>query len=174
MESSNEVYYIMTNENEKKIGEVVHEKWIWLSRHELSREQIEDLRAEIGSWREEYKLPGDSKEDIEKYAGESVPIDPEITTENLTWDERDIMKTNSNLAKWVELFKSYDRILGVFPPSALEALAYVRARDSSFGVDETAQALEGRVWSPVSKQSEALREDGTSIIKFEHVRWARL
>ena len=84
--------------------------------------------------------------------------DLRISSENVTWQASEDARADrvANEATWVKILATTDVVAGVFPPVALEARP------------------EGVVvLSPVSRQSKAVRADGTAAIEFHHVRWAR-
>ena len=82
----------------------------------------------------------------------------EVTQSNVTWQASEDACADevANKATWAKILATTDVVAGVFPPVALEAKP------------------EGIVLlSPVSRQSKAVRADGTAAIEFHHVRWAR-
>ena len=81
-----------------------------------------------------------------------------VTSENVTWNASEDAHADqvANKATWQRILATTDLVAGVFPPVALEA--------KPEGVE---------VLSPVSRQSKAVRADGTAAIEFHHVRWAR-
>ena len=82
----------------------------------------------------------------------------QVTSENVTWQASDDACDDhvANKATWSKIMATTDVVAGVFPPVALEARP------------EGVMLL-----SPVSRQSKAVRADGTAAIEFHHVRWAR-
>lgn len=84
--------------------------------------------------------------------------DVRVTQDNVTWAASEDAAADrvANKATWSKILATSDVVAGVFPPVALEARP------------------EGVVvLSPVSRQSKAVRADGTAAIEFHHVRWAR-
>lgn len=122
-------------------------KILWLSRHELTNDQIEDL----------WKLFGDR----------SI----EIKTENVTWVATDNPEDDQILNKlmWMNLINESNLILGVFPPVAIEALT---APGNNPDIDKVISEV--CLYSPVSKQDKKIREDGSATIEFKHLRWCRI
>ena len=84
--------------------------------------------------------------------------DIQVTSENVTWRASSDARADqvANEATWKKILATTDVVAGVFPPVALEA--------KPEGIT---------VLSPVSRQSKAVRADGTAAIEFHHVRWAR-
>ena len=85
-------------------------------------------------------------------------MDIHVTQDNVTWAASDDAEADldANEETWSKILIMCDVVAGVFPPVALEARP------------------EGiTVLSPVSRQSKAVRADGTAAIEFHHVRWAR-
>ena len=84
--------------------------------------------------------------------------DLEVTQDNVTWTASSDANADrvANEATWKKILATTDVVAGVFPPVALEA--------KPEGIT---------VLSPVSRQSKAVRADGTAAIEFHHVRWAR-
>ena len=82
----------------------------------------------------------------------------QVTSKNVTWQASEDAGADqvANKATWMKILATTDVVTGVFPPGALEARPE--------GVE---------VLSPVSRQSKAVRADGTATIEFHHVRWAR-
>ena len=82
----------------------------------------------------------------------------QVTSRNVTWQASEDACDDlvANKATWGEILVTSDVVAGVFPPVALEARPEGVA-----------------VLSPVSRQSKAVRADGTAAIEFHHVRWAR-
>ena len=78
-------------------------KALWLSRHELTSDQLTD---------------------IEKKLGDKV----EVVMENITWQatEDDAADYAANFATWRRLVLKFspDAVLGVFPPVALESVPF--------------------------------------------------
>ena len=95
--------------------------------------------------------------DLAAFTGHEVK-DIQVTSENVTWQasEDDRADQVANKATWSRILATTDIVAGVFPPVALEA--------KPEGV---------AVLSPVSLQSREVRADGTAVIGFHHVRWAR-
>ena len=81
-----------------------------------------------------------------------------VTQSNVTWAASSDANADrvANEATWARILATTDVVTGVFPPVALEA--------KPEGIS---------VLSPVSRQSKDIRADGTSVIEFHHVRWAR-
>ena len=108
--------------------------------------------------------------DLEKYLGHKV----EVVAENITFSasEDPVADLAANKAILGRLFNEYDVVTGVFPPVALEALMSARAEmasDPSLGnVEDTG------ILTPVSRQLASERSDGSKVILFEHVRFARI
>lgn len=120
----------------------------------------------------------------------------QVTSQNVTWAASDDAAADRSIneKEWLHVLKDADVVTGVFPPVAMEALAAARHRGEwvkamlAFDVpvlppegpeDVEREALDeyayGRtILSPVSRQSKALRADGTATIEFHHVRWARV
>lgn len=110
------------------------------------------------------------REDLEKYLNSDV----EVATENITFSATEDAEADlaANKAILGRLFESYDVVTGVFPPVALEALMSARAEmiaDPSLGNAEDTGIL-----TPVSRQCASERSDGSKVISFEHVRFARI
>lgn len=82
----------------------------------------------------------------------------QVTSKNVTWQASSDASADevANKATWAKILATTDVVAGVFPPVALEARP------------EGAVVL-----SPVSRQSKDVRADGTAVIEFHHVRWAR-
>lgn len=119
--------------------------------------------------------------------------DVHVTSENVTWaaSSNAAADRSANEAEWLRVLKDADVVTGVFPPVAMEALAVARRRGGwtkamlAFDIpvlppegpeDVERDALDeyayGRtILSPVSRQSKAVRADGTAVIEFHHVRW---
>ena len=147
---------------------------IWLSRHPMGAEQLLSLAAYLGCKAEEIQ----------------------VTSENVTWAASSdaAADRSANEAEWLRVLKDADIVTGVFPPVALEVLAAARHRGEwlkamlAFDVpvlppegpedierDTLDEYAYGKtVLSPVSRQSKAVRADGTATIEFHHVRWARV
>lgn len=120
----------------------------------------------------------------------------QVTTENVTWaaSSNATADRSANEAEWIRVLKDADIVTGVFPPVALEVLAAARCRGGwvkamlAFDIpvlppegpedverDTLDEYAYGKpVLSPVSRQSKAVRADGTAVIEFHHVRWARV
>ena len=101
---------------------------------------------------------------------------PAVETENLLWAGTDNWweDLSANFATWTRLLEWDETsrvqrrlVLGVFPPTALEALAAWRRAHPS--TDEAAIVM-----TPVSAQTAETRADGTKAVVFSHVRWAYL
>ncbi len=122
-------------------------KILWLSRHPLTNDQIEDL----------WKFFGDR----------SI----EIKTENVTWEATDDVEADqiNNKLMWKDLINESNLILGVFPPVAIEALT---APGDNPDIDKAISDV--ALYSPVSKQDKKIREDGSAVIEFKHLRWCRI
>ena len=124
-------------------------KVVFVSRHQMTEGQKADLIHYLNS-------------------------DVEIVTENITFaaTENSAADLAANKSILGRLFDSYDVVTGVFPPVALEALMSARAdmiADPSLGnVEDTG------ILTPVSRQSASERSDGSKVISFEHVRFARI
>lgn len=82
----------------------------------------------------------------------------EVTQANVTWQASEDACADkvANKATWTSILATTDIVAGVIPPVALEA--------KPDGIS---------LLSPVSRQSKELRADGTAVIEFHHVRWAR-
>lgn len=118
-------------------------KALWLSRHELSEEQKNDLF--------EYVIPSGVKKD-----------ELEIVSLNVTWqDTKDRLDDKRvNVRTWEKLLDEHAPtvVLGVFPPVALEAAKRFCPNLALF--------------SPISEQNATMRADGTRQIEFVHLRWS--
>ncbi len=85
--------------------------------------------------------------------------DLEISQDNITWfatdDEYSDNKKNKLI--WANLVCPGEDLVitGVFPPVALVTRPNID------------------LFSPVSRQEKILREDGSTVIKFNHVRWVK-
>lgn len=123
-------------------------KVIWLSRHEMTQDQKDDLKRLI-------------HEDLE------------IEQINHTWSAS--CDYYSDLEKNVEFIKgifglrdgesfSFVYVAGVFPPVAIEALKALRRQKPSI-------AFMLEFYASVCMQTEEEREDGKSKITFRHARW---
>ena len=109
------------------------------------------------TWLSRHPMGADQIIDLAAATGHEVK-DLQITSENVTWQASEDAKADrvANEATWNKILATTDLVAGVFPPVALEARP------------------EGiTVLSPVSRQSKAVRADGTAAIEFHHVRWAR-
>ena len=117
-----------------------------------------------------HQMTEGQKADLEKYLNVAV----EVVTENITFSATEDAAADlaANKAILGRLFDGYDVVTGVFPPVALEALMSARAEmaaDPSLGnVEDTG------VLTPVSRQCASERSDGSKVISFEHVRFARI
>lgn len=122
---------------------------LWLSRHEMSKEQADDLLAGTNGW-----------------------DGLEIETENHLWaataSEEADLEENSRFLR--SAFARADIVAGVFPPVALEALREMRREFRLRAGSEPFWC----VATPVSAQTREERADGTAQIVFRHVRWAFL
>ena len=102
-------------------------------------------------------MGADQLEDLAAALGREVE-ELQVTSRNVTWrasnDAWDDLVANKET--WKNMLATTDFVPGVLPPVALEARPE--------GVI---------VLSPVSRQSQAVRADGTAAIEFHHVRWAR-
>ena len=124
-------------------------KVLWLSRHEMTKEQVDDLLKTTDGW-----------------------DGFEIETENHLWsatasEEADLAE-NARFLKYA--FAKADIVAGVFPPVALEALREMRREFRQRAGSEPFWC----VATPVSEQTREERADGTAQITFRHVRWAFL
>ena len=102
-------------------------------------------------------MGADQLEDLAATLGREVE-ELQVTSRNVTWQASNDAYADrvANKATWEDVLATTDFVAGVFPPVALEARP------------------EGVVvLSPVSRQSKAVRADGTAAIEFHHVRWAR-
>ena len=109
------------------------------------------------TWLSRHPMGADQIVDLAAALGHEVK-DLNITQVNVTWQASDDACDDqvANKATWNDILATTDVVAGVFPPVALEAKP------------------EGIVLlSPVSRQSKAVRADGTAAIEFHHVRWAR-
>lgn len=102
-------------------------------------------------------MGADQLTDLAALLGRKVE-DLHVTSENVTWMASSDANADqvANKATWDKLAAAADVVAGVFPPVALEARPEGVA-----------------LLSPVSRQSKAVRADGTAAIEFHHVRWAR-
>ncbi len=117
---------------------------LWLSRHEMTTEQLVSL---ANLWEAEVE-------------------ELNIIHVNHTWQatedaEDDIIQNVQSMNSLITEHNA-DAITGVLPPVALESLCFSRH------VDVRIAAL-----SPVSRQAPELRQ-GEGAIPFVHVRWARV
>lgn len=108
------------------------------------------------TWLSRHPMGADQLTDLAAILGRKVE-EIQVTSENVTWRASEDADADqvANKATWEEI-RAADVVAGVFPPVALEARPE--------GVT---------VLSPVSRQSKAVRADGTAAIEFHHVRWAR-
>ena len=109
------------------------------------------------TWLSRHPMGADQMADLAAALGREVG-ELQVTSKNVTWQASDDACDDmvANKATWAEILATTDIVAGVFPPVALEARP------------------EGTVvLSPVSRQSQAVRADGTAAIEFHHVRWAR-
>ena len=109
------------------------------------------------TWLSRHPMGADQIVDLAATLGHEVK-DLNITQVNVTWRASEDATSDlvSNKETWKEILATTDLVAGVFPPVALEARPE--------GVI---------VLSPVSRQSKEIRADGTAVIEFHHVRWAR-
>ena len=109
------------------------------------------------AWLSRHPMCVDQILDLAAATGHEVK-DIQVTSENVTWQASEDACADqvANKATWERLLATTDIVAGVFPPVALEARPE--------GVS---------VLSPVSRQSKETRADGTAVIEFHHVRWAR-
>lgn len=123
---------------------------LWLSRHQMTEEQADDLLDEATSgW-------------------DGLDIETENHLWSATASEEADMEENSRFLK--SAFARADIVAGVFPPVALEALRQMRR-------EFRRRAGSDPFWcvaTPVSEQTREERADGTAQITFRHVRWAFL
>lgn len=119
---------------------------LWLSRHHMGDDQLEDLKS-------------------------SLSDDIEVITKNITWaasgDSSADIATNQMI--WAGLMTEITNyphvvIAGVFPPVALESFISIPSKYDD-GIHIT-------LMSPVSKQDKTIRENGEAVIEFIHLRWA--
>lgn len=119
-------------------------KIMWLSRHQMTPEQAESLRAVVGD-------------------------ELDVISENITWSASADGNADRvrNAAEWRLIHRRLTSdgqrmayVAGVFPPVALEALKRGRPRSL-------------RLLAPVSEQAPELRV-GDGPIPFRHLRWAPL
>ena len=109
------------------------------------------------TWLSRHPMGADQLEDLAATLGREVE-ELQVTSRNVTWQASNDAYADrvANKATWNDILATTDVVAGVFPPVALEAKP------------------EGIVMlSPVSRQSKAVRADGTAAIEFHHVRWAR-
>ena len=108
-------------------------------------------------WLSRHPMGADQIVDLAAALGREVE-EIQVTSENVTWraSEDAVADQVANKATWEKILATTDLVAGVFPPVALEARP------------EGAMVL-----SPVSRQSKDVRADGTAVIEFHHVRWAR-
>ena len=109
------------------------------------------------AWLSRHPMDVDQIVDLAAAIGHEVK-DLKVTQDNVTWRASSDARADrvANKATWEKILATTDFVAGVFPPVALEARPE--------GVE---------VLSPVSRQSKAVRADGTAAIEFHHVRWAR-
>ena len=109
------------------------------------------------TWLSRHPMGADQLEDLAAALGREVE-ELQVTSRNVTWRASDDAYCDLvfNKETWQNILATTDFVAGVFPPVALEARPE--------GVI---------VLSPVSRQSQAVRADGTAAIEFHHVRWAR-
>ena len=88
-------------------------KVVWLSRHEMTAEQVDGLKKSIGD-------------------------DVTVETVNMVWLATDDFAADeaANRDNMRALFEKYDILAGVFPPVAIEALNAVRAELCDLGEEE--------------------------------------
>ena len=110
------------------------------------------------TWLSRHPMGADQIEDLAAALGHEVK-DLNITQVNVTWVASEDAEADrvANEATWSKILATTSVVAGVFPPVALEA------RPEGVKV----------LLSPVSRQSKAVRADGTAAIEFHHVRWAR-
>lgn len=109
------------------------------------------------TWLSRHPMGADQIIDLAAALGREVE-EIQVTSKNVTWQASSDAWDDqvANEATWNDILATTDVVAGVFPPVALEAKP------------------EGIVLlSPVSRQSKAVRADGTAAIEFHHVRWAR-
>ena len=109
------------------------------------------------TWLSRHPMGADQVIDLAAATGHEVK-DLQVTQDNVTWEASSDANADrvANEATWKKILATTDFVAGVFPPAALEARP------------------EGiTILSPVSRQSKAVRADGTAAIEFHHVRWAR-
>ena len=124
-------------------------KVVFVSRHQMTDGQVADL---------------------EKCLGHKV----EVVAENITFAATENAEADlaANKAVLARLFGEYDVVVGVFPPVAIEALVSLRnelTENPVLGLVEDTGVL-----TPVSRQRAEERADGSKVISFEHVRFARI
>ena len=109
------------------------------------------------AWLSRHPLGADQLIDLAAAVGREVE-EIQVTSRNVTWRASEDAYDDrvANEATWKKILATTDLVAGVFPPVALEA--------KPEGI---------KVLSPVSRQSQAVRADGTAAIEFHHVRWAR-
>ena len=109
------------------------------------------------TWLSRHPMGADQLEDLAAALGREGE-ELQVTQDNVTWQASNDAYADrvANEATWQKILATTDFVAGVFPPVALEARPE--------GVI---------VLSPVSRQSQAVRADGTAAIEFHHVRWAR-
>ena len=120
-------------------------KVMWLSRHELTQDQITDLARFLNA-------------EID---------DLDIESRNVTWQATAVAGDDHarNKAEWVCIFGKLNRgdvVAGVSPPVALEALSALHRQ------------FWWRVVTPVSESVPALRKDPTAPMPFRHLRWSKV
>ena len=109
------------------------------------------------AWLSRHPMGADQLLDLAATLGCEIK-DIHVTQENVTWSASSDAEADfdANVEIWSRLLIKSDVITGVFPPVALEA----RPKGLT-------------ILSPVSRQSKAIREDGSAVIEFHHVRWSR-
>ena len=109
------------------------------------------------TWLSRHPMGADQLLDLAATLGCKIQ-DIHVTQDNVTWQASSDVEADldANVAIWSRLLITTDIIAGVFPPVALET----RPKGLT-------------LLSPVSRQSKAVREDGSAVIEFHHVRWAR-
>ena len=125
-------------------------KVAWLSRHEMTAEQAEDLRCTIG----EFEI---------------------VHVENVTWPTRDDLAV---VLKWRDVADRVGEggvICGVFPPVATSRNVWTGISEFTIapvGTEGFKKLIE--IYTPVSEQHAEERADGLRQIEFRHVRWVEL
>lgn len=109
------------------------------------------------TWLSRHPMGADQFADLVAVLGCKIE-DIHVTQDNVTWQASEDAEADldANVDIWSRILATTDVVAGVFPPVALES----RPKGML-------------VLSPVSRQSKAVRADGTAAIEFHHVRWAR-